>query len=49
FGHSMAVDPWGGVLDRVSEGEDVALGALDRDHLADVRRRLPAREHRRPW
>ena len=49
FGHSMAVDPWGGVLDRVSEGEGVALGALDRDLLADVRRRLPAREHRRLW
>lgn len=52
FGHSMVVDPWGAVLDRVTEGEGLALGPLDRDRLADVRRRLPAREHRRladPW
>lgn len=52
FGHSMVVDPWGEVLDRVPEGEGLALGPLDGDRLADVRRRLPAREHRRladPW
>lgn len=52
FGHSLVADPWGVVLDRVAEGEGLALGALDRERLAAVRRRLPAREHRRladPW
>jgi len=52
FGHSMVVDPWGAVLDRVETGEGLALGALDGERLEDVRRRLPARSHRRladPW
>jgi len=52
FGHTLVADPWGTVLDRVERGEGVALGALDRDRLAAVRRQLPARSHRRladPW
>lgn len=52
YGHTLVADPWGTVLDRVERGEGVALGALDRDRLAAVRRQLPARSHRRladPW
>ncbi|MFA9459289.1 carbon-nitrogen hydrolase family protein [Thiohalorhabdus sp. Cl-TMA] len=47
FGHSMVVDPWGTVLDRVETGEGVALGAIDRQHIARTRHRLPALTHRR--
>ncbi|SCY24917.1 carbon-nitrogen hydrolase family protein [Thiohalorhabdus denitrificans] len=47
YGHSMVVDPWGAVLDRVETGEGLALGPVDRDHIARVRRQLPALAHRR--
>lgn len=47
WGHSMIVDPWGDVLDCLSEGEGVVSAELDRAHIADVRRRLPALTHRR--
>ena len=47
FGHSMVVDPWGSVVDRVAGGEGLALGPLDREWTAEVRRRLPALGHRR--
>jgi deaminated glutathione amidase len=47
WGHSMIVDPWGDVLDCVTEGEGVAMAALDAGRLAEVRRRLPALQHRR--
>ncbi len=47
WGHSMVVDPWGEVLAVRSEGEGVVLAELDVQRLAQVRRRLPALEHRR--
>jgi nitrilase len=40
-GHSMIVDPWGTLLTGLEEGTGVAIGSLDRSHLADVRARLP--------
>ncbi len=47
-GRSMIVDPWGVVLATAPDAEGVVLAELDRDRLADVRRRLPALTHRRP-
>ena len=47
YGHSMLVDPWGLVVARASDGEGLALGALNMDLLADIRRKLPALSHRR--
>ena len=46
FGHSMVVDPWGKVLAVQEQGEGVVLADLDAQHLASVRRQLPALEHR---
>jgi nitrilase len=46
YGHSMVVDCWGVVLDQLAEGEGVALGAVDLDRQARVRREFPALEHR---
>ncbi|MGV3571555.1 MAG: carbon-nitrogen hydrolase family protein [Ramlibacter sp.] len=47
WGHSMVVDPWGAVLaQRAEEGEGVVLADLDARRLAEVRRQLPALEHR---
>ena len=48
WGHSMIVGPWGEILAQVESGEGFACANLDLEHLADVRRRLPAVGHRRP-
>lgn len=47
WGHAMVVDPWGLVTARCSEGEGVAIGELDLELLARIRRDLPALTHRR--
>jgi nitrilase len=48
WGHSMLVDPWGELLAlRADEGEGVVLAELSRARIDDVRRQLPALEHRR--
>jgi nitrilase len=47
WGHSMVVDPWGQVLaQRVEEGAGAVLAEITADRLAEVRRQLPALEHR---
>jgi nitrilase len=47
WGHSMLVDPWGEVCAQIDEGEGVAIGEIDLDHLQQVRASLPAWKHRR--
>ena len=47
FGHSLVVDPWGEVVAcRSDEGEGIVVAAMERERIADVRRQLPALEHR---
>jgi predicted amidohydrolase len=47
WGHSMVVDPWGGVLGEKTEaGAGVVLATLDAERLAQVRAQLPALTHR---
>ncbi len=47
WGHSMIVDPWGEVLVQREEGAGVVTADLDVQRLKQVRRQLPALEHRR--
>jgi predicted amidohydrolase len=47
-GRSMIVDPWGVVLATAPDAEGVIVADLDLSRLEDIRRRLPALEHRRP-
>ena len=47
WGHSMVVDPWGQVLAQREEGEGVVLAEIDSVRLSQVRRQLPALQHRR--
>lgn len=47
WGHSMIVGPWGEILAQFDEGEGVVVAELDPQHLAQVRLRLPALQHRR--
>lgn len=47
-GHSMIVDPWGGVLAEASgDREEVIVADLDLAHLAKIRESLPSLRHRR--
>ncbi len=47
WGHAMVVDPWGLVTARASEGEGLAVAAMDPGLLARIRRDLPCLQHRR--
>ncbi|RTL32871.1 MAG: carbon-nitrogen hydrolase family protein [Burkholderiales bacterium] len=46
FGHSMAIEPWGGVLAVQPEGPGVVLAELSKANQAKVRMQLPALTHR---
>jgi deaminated glutathione amidase len=46
WGHSMVIDPWGGLLAQREEGAGVVLAELDAARLQDVRVQLPALNHR---
>jgi predicted amidohydrolase len=47
-GRSLIADPWGIVLACAADTECVIVADLDMQALQDVRRRLPALQHRRP-
>ncbi|MEY2952190.1 MAG: hypothetical protein RLZZ401_277 [Pseudomonadota bacterium] len=47
WGHSMAIDPWGAVMDTLPAGPGVVLAQASAQRLADCRQQLPALEHRR--
>jgi predicted amidohydrolase len=47
YGHSVFIDPWGVVLAEHDQGPGVIVGDIDLGRLAQVRRELPALEHRR--
>ena len=46
YGHSLVVDPWGEVLLDMGEAPGTATCDIDLARVADVRRRLPSRQHR---
>ncbi|MBK0391251.1 carbon-nitrogen hydrolase family protein [Ramlibacter algicola] len=47
WGHSLVADPWGVVVaERADDGEGLAMADIDAARLAQVRRELPALEHR---
>lgn len=45
-GNSMLIDPWGTVLDRRLKGPGIIIGDFCPEHLAKIRRSLPALDHR---
>ena len=47
-GRSMAVDPWGTIVATASDIETVLTTQVDLDYIAEVRRRWPLLEQRRP-
>jgi predicted amidohydrolase len=47
WGHSLIVDPWGGVLARREAGEGAIVAPLSRETLLNLRRSFPVLAHRR--
>ncbi len=47
YGNSIITDPWGNVLSRLDEKEDIIVKELDFQILENVRRELPLLKHRR--
>lgn len=47
-GHSMIVDPWGRIVMEVGEQPQLATAGIELDLVADVRKRIPVFEDRRP-
>jgi deaminated glutathione amidase len=48
YGHSLLVDPWGEILTDMDEQVGVGFADIDLGRIAEVRRRIPAIDHRRP-
>jgi predicted amidohydrolase len=46
YGHSMVVDCWGAIVDVLPTGEGAAVGEIDLERQARIRREFPALEHR---
>lgn len=46
-GHSMIVEPWGTVMDRLPRGAGVVSAEVDSARLRSLRKTFPALEHRR--
>ena len=47
YGHSMIVDPWGTPLAVAADGAGLAIAEIDLTRMAEIRRQLPALQHRR--
>ncbi|MFM1927680.1 MAG: Nitrilase [Pseudomonadota bacterium] len=47
WGHSMLIDPWGEVVERLATGEGIVSGVVDPQRTAAIRLNLPALAHRR--
>ena len=48
YGHSLVAAPWGDVLLDMGGGTGIGLADIDLERVAEMRRRIPALEHRRP-
>ena len=46
YGDSMVVDPWGNVLNRLSQGAGVVIADVDLEHMHNTRRTFPCLQHR---
>ncbi|MDH5471513.1 MAG: carbon-nitrogen hydrolase family protein [Gammaproteobacteria bacterium] len=47
YGHSMIVDPWGNILDRMPGGTGVIVADIDKNFLKRTRKNFPVLQHRR--
>ena len=47
YGNSLAVSPWGNILNRLDAGPDILLEELDTEHVTSIRSQLPLLSARR--
>lgn len=47
YGNSMIVEPWGNIIARAAEKEDIIYADIDGDHINKIRNELPLLKHRR--
>jgi nitrilase len=47
YGHSMIVDPWGAVLDRLPRGSGVVIAEIKGSYIDTTRRNFPVLQHRK--
>lgn len=45
YGHSMIIDPWGGVMDSLPRGSGFAICNIESDKLRQIRKNFPVLEH----
>jgi nitrilase len=46
WGHSMLINPWGQIVSELPETEGIVVGTIDPQLIQEVRRNLPALQHR---
>ncbi len=46
-GHSMVVDPWGGVVDELDNGSGFVLAGIELERVKNIRRSFPVLQHRK--
>jgi len=47
YGHSMTVDPWGGIVGELNTREGVLLTELDLDKIETIKEKFPVHKHRK--
>jgi predicted amidohydrolase len=47
YGNSMIIDPWGKVIARASDREEIIYADIDLDYLGKIRQKLPSLTHMR--
>lgn len=47
YGHSMLVDPWGHIVQSLTEGVGVFFYDINKEEIEKVRRQIPMHQHRR--
>lgn len=46
YGHTMAIDPWGSVIDSATIGEKIIYCTISHENISRIRNKLPALNHR---
>jgi len=46
-GHSMIIDPWGGVLDELDNGSGFVIAEIELQRVENIRRSFPVLQHRK--
>ncbi|WP_100330327.1 carbon-nitrogen family hydrolase [Bacillus xiapuensis] len=47
-GHSLIIDPWGEIIAEAGKDEEMLIGEIDLNKVAEIRKRIPVFEDRRP-